>query len=152
MTTTVRDIMSKDVQTVLPGTTLREAATLLKTWDIGSLPVCEDKRVVGIITDRDITIRGVAEGRDPAQTRVEEVMSKNIVGVREDSDLRAAETIMKEQQLRRLPVMNADGELVGYLSLAKITRNESAEESGKVIQGVSQPKQSKPSGGRTKTA
>lgn len=135
----IRDIMSSDVQKAEPGTTLKDAAVMMKTRDIGSLPVCEGKRVVGIVTDRDIVVRAVAEGLDPGSTRVSDIMSKEIVGVREDSDVKEAEKIMQEQQLRRLPVMNAQGELVGYLALAKIARSEAPEDAGKVVKGISQP-------------
>jgi CBS domain-containing protein len=131
--------MSKDVQFANPETTLKDAASTMKTRDIGSMPVCEGRRVVGVITDRDIAIRGVAEGRDPGSTRVREVMSKEIVSVREDSDLKEAEGLMQKRQLRRLPVLNGQGELVGYLAMAKIARTENAETCGQVLQGVSQP-------------
>jgi CBS domain-containing protein len=139
MPQTIRDIMTKDVQTVNPESTIKDAAQLMKSNDFGSLPVCEGRKVVGMITDRDIAIRGVAEGRDPGSTRVGEVMTKEIVSVRETSDLKEAERIMHDRQLRRLPVLNEQGELVGYLAMAKIARTETPEEAGKVIKGVSQP-------------
>jgi CBS domain-containing protein len=131
--------MSKDVQCANPETTIKDCATTMKTRDIGSMPVCEGRRVVGVITDRDIAIRGVAEGRDPGSTRVREVMSRDIVSVREESDVKEAERLMRERQLRRLPVLNGQGELVGYLAIARIARTESPEECGKVLQDVSQP-------------
>jgi CBS domain-containing protein len=143
MTQAIRDIMTKDIECASPESTLQDAASAMKTRDIGSLPVCEGKRVVGIITDRDIAIRGVAEGRDPGSTKVRDCMSKDIVSVREDADLKEAERLMKERQLRRLPVLNGEGNLVGYLAIAKIARTESPEEAGKVLQGVSQPSKSK---------
>jgi CBS domain-containing protein len=139
MTQVIRDIMSKDVQCANPETTIKDAATTMKTRDIGSMPVCEGRRVVGVVTDRDIAIRGVAEGRDPGSTRVREVMSREIVSVRDDSDVMEAEELMREHQLRRLPVVNSQSELVGYLSMARIARNESPEQAGKVLQGVCQP-------------
>jgi len=138
MAQTIRDIMTKDVETVSPESTLKDAATVMKSRDIGSLPVVEGKKVAGVVTDRDITIRGVAEGRDPGSTRVGDVMSREIVTVREDSDLKEAERLMHDRQLRRLPVVNAADELVGYLAMAKVARTESPEEAGKVIKGVSQ--------------
>lgn len=140
----VRDIMTKDVQTVTPDTTLRDAAQLLKSRDIGSVPVVEGRKVVGVITDRDIAIRAVAEGRDPASTRTSEAMSKEVVAVRDSDDLQEAERIMHDQQIRRLPVVNEQGELVGYLAMAKVARNESSAQAGKVIQGVSQPSKPAP--------
>jgi CBS domain-containing protein len=143
MTPAIRDIMTTDIECASPESTLQDAASAMKAHDIGSLPVCEGKRVVGIITDRDIAIRGVAEGRDPGSTKVRDCMSKDIVSVREDSDLKEAERLMRERQLRRLPVLNGEGNLVGYLAIAKIARTESPEEAGKVLQGVSQPTKSK---------
>jgi CBS domain-containing protein len=138
MAQAVRDIMSKDVQSVQPDSTLKDAAQLLKSRDIGSVPVVEGRRIGGILTDRDIAIRGVAEGRDPGSTRVSEVMSKDVVTVQEDADLQEAERLMHDHQLRRLPVVNAQGELVGYLAMAKVARTETPEKTGKVLQGVSQ--------------
>jgi CBS domain-containing protein len=139
MTQAIRDIMSKDVVCANPETTIKDAAVTMKTRDIGSMPVCEGKRIVGVVTDRDIAVRGVAEGRDPGSTRVREVMSREIVSVSEESDVKEAERLMRERQIRRLPVINDEGELVGYLSMARIARTDSPEECGRVLQGVSQP-------------
>ena len=93
MTQAIRDIMTKDIECASPESTLQDAASAMKARDIGSLPVCEGKRVVGIITDRDIAIRGVAEGRDPGSTKVRDCMSKDIVSVREDADLKEADRL-----------------------------------------------------------
>lgn len=144
MSQTIRDIMTRTVETVSPETTIKDAASLMKGKDFGSLPVVEGKKVVGVLTDRDIAVRVVAEGRDPASTRLGEVMSKDIVSVREDSDLQEAEKLMHDRQLRRLPVVNAQGELVGYLSLAKMTRSQSPESAGQVIKGVSEASKPQP--------
>lgn len=144
MTQNVRDVMTREVETARPDMSVKEAAGILKAKDIGSLPVVDGKRVIGVITDRDITIRVVAEGRDPATTQIEEVVSKEVVSVREDARLEDAERVMHDKQLRRLPVVNENGELVGYLPLAKVARAESPERAGKVIQGVSQPSQPEP--------
>ncbi len=143
MTQAIRDIMTKDIECASPESTVKDAASALKAHDIGSMPVCEGKRVVGIITDRDIAIRAVAEGLDPGSTKVRDVMSKDIVSIREDADLSEAERLMRDRQLRRLPVLNGEGNLVGYLAIAKIARTESPEEAGKVLQGVSQPTKTK---------
>jgi CBS domain-containing protein len=140
----VRDIMTKDVQTITPDTTLRDAAQMLKSRDIGSVPVVDGRKVVGVLTDRDIAIRGVAEGRDPASTKASEAMSKDVVAVRETDELQEAERLMHDQQIRRLPVVDDQGELVGYLAMAKVARNESSAQAGKVIQGVSQPSKPAP--------
>ena len=147
MTLTIRDIMTTDVARVDCDTTVKEAAELLRSKDIGSLPVCEGKKVIGMITDRDIALRVVADDRDPGSTTVSEIMTKDVVGVREDSELQEAERLMKEHQLRRLPVLNGQGELVGYLSLARVARSGSAESSGKVLKGVSEPSKKRPKTG-----
>jgi CBS domain-containing protein len=139
MAQSIRDIMTRDVQTVSPDTTVKDAAGMMKARNIGSLPVTEGKKVVGLITDRDITIRVVAEGRDPGSSRIGDVMSMDVVTVREDADLKEAECLMHDRQLRRLPIVNAQGELAGYLALAKIARTETLQEAGKVIKGVSHP-------------
>jgi CBS domain-containing protein len=144
MTQTIRDIMTKEVETVSPETTIKDGATLMKSRDIGSLPVVEGRKVSGVITDRDITIRVVAEGRDPGSTKVGEIMSREVVSVREDSDLKEAERLMHDRQLRRLPVVNAAGELVGYLAMAKVARTGSVQEAGQVLKGVSQPEKPAP--------
>ena len=138
MEAAISDIMTRKVESAQPDMTIRDAARMMKSRDIGSLPVCEGRKVVGVVTDRDITIRGVADGRDPGSTRVTEVMSRQIFSVREDARLAEAERLMHDQQLRRLPVVNGEGDLVGYLALAKVARTESSERAGKVLQGVSQ--------------
>lgn len=140
----IRDIMTRDVESVRKDQTIREAAQVMKTRNIGSLPVIQDRKVIGMITDRDIAIRGVAEGRDPSSTRVEELMSRHIISVEEESSLVDAERLMHDRQLRRLPVLNGAGELVGYLSMAKIARTESPEQVGKVMRGVSHPSSPSP--------
>ena len=138
MEAAIRDIMTREVESAQPDMTIQDAARMMKSRDIGSLPVCEGRKVIGVVTDRDITIRGVADGRAPGSTRVEEVMSRQVFSVKEDARLVEAERLMHDQQLRRLPVVNGEGDLVGYLALAKLARTESAEQAGKVIQGVSQ--------------
>src|SRR5262245_53118606 len=107
----IRDIMSRDVHCATPETTVKDAAQILKTKNIGSVPVCEGRKVVGVITDRDITLRTVADGRDPGSTRVGDVMSKDVISVRESADLKEAEQIMHDRQIRRLPVLNDQDEL-----------------------------------------
>jgi CBS domain-containing protein len=140
---TVKDIMTRDVDTATPDMTVREAAQLMKVKDIGSLPVCEGRRVIGVVTDRDIAVRVVAEGLD-LTTRTSEIMSKDVVTVREDADLKDAERLMHDRQIRRLPIVDARGELTGYLAMARVAREESSERAGKVIKGVSQPSKPEP--------
>jgi len=137
MKETIRDVMTRDVETVAPDATLQNAAQIMRSHDIGSVPVCENRRVLGIVTDRDIAVRGVAEGRN-AEAPVREIMSTAVVSVREDSDLSDAEKLMHDRQLRRLPVVDSQGELVGYLSLAKVARTEGPKRAGRILKGVSE--------------
>lgn len=148
MNQTVKDVMTSEVEAARPDMTLKEAAEILKSRDIGSLPVVEAGRVAGVITDRDITVRGVAEGRDVASARVSEIMSKDVVTVREDAPVAEAEKLMHDRQLRRLPVVNEKDELCGYLALAKIARGQSPERAGQVLKGVSEPTAPAPLGER----
>jgi len=135
----VKDVMTREVVDARPDMTLREAAGIMKTQDIGSLPVVEGSKPVGVVTDRDITVRAVAEGRDVGAVKVAEIMSRDVVVVREDAPVEEAEKLMHDRQLRRLPVVDANGELRGYLALAKIARSESPERAGQVLKGLSEP-------------
>ena len=136
----VADIMTRDVETVSPLATVQEAAERMKAANIGSLPVCQESRLIGTITDRDITIRVTAEGRDPQATPVRDVMSHPVVAVRPQQDVLEAEQLMHDHQVRRLPVVEQDGRLVGYLTTATIAKKEGDERVvGKVLKGISQP-------------
>jgi CBS domain-containing protein len=136
----IADIMTRNVETIGPSSTVQEAAERMKADNIGSLPVCLDSRVVGTITDRDITIRVTAEGRDARSTLVRDVMTKDVVTVRPQQDVVEAETLMHDYQVRRLPVVEADGRLVGYVTTATIAKREGDEKVvGKVLKGISEP-------------
>jgi CBS domain-containing protein len=136
---TVRDVMIKAVQFVAPETSIRETAELFQKEDIGSVPVCRDDAVVGILTDRDIAIRATAAGLDPVRTPVAEIMTRNVVTCREDDRLVDVEQVMHDRRIRRLPVVDRVGSLVGYLTMARIARSESDYRSGHVLRGISQP-------------
>lgn len=138
MEETIRDVMTRDVQCANPTMTIQDVARVMKSRDIGALPVCEGRKVVGMITDRDITVRGVADGRNPGATPVSDVMSRQVVSIKEDTGLGEAERLMHDQQLRRLPVVNGDNELVGILAMAKVAHKESPEQTGKGVKGASQ--------------
>ena len=135
----IADIMTRSVETVGPSATVQEAAERMKSDNIGSLPVCLDSRVVGTITDRDITIRVTAEGRDARVTLVRDVMTPDVVTVRPQQDVAEAEQLMYDHQVRRLPVVEPDGRLVGYVTTATIAKREGDEKTvGKVLKGISQ--------------
>src|SRR5690242_5002182 len=111
----VADIMAREVETVSPTATVQEVAERMKAANIGSMPVCQDSRLIGTITDRDITIRVTAEGRDPQATPVRDVMSQPVVTVHPQQELVEAEQLMHDHQVRRLPVVEQDHRLVGYV-------------------------------------
>ena len=113
---TLKDLMSKDVKVISPDATIREAAHAMLEGNFGMLPVSENDRMVGAISDRDIAIRAVAEGKGP-DTKVRDVMSEGISWAYEDDSVDKAAKIMSERQVRRLPVVNHDKRLVGIVSL-----------------------------------
>lgn len=130
--------MTVDVQLVNPQQTIQEAARLMADCDIGALPVGENDRLVGMITDRDIAVRAVADGRAP-DTRVGEVMSREMIYCFEDDDLDDVAYRMGEAQVRRLPVLSRDKRLVGIVSLGDIAACEDPNKTGKAVAGISTP-------------
>jgi len=139
----VFEVMTPDVVRVTPEVTLMEAAHTMKDLDIGPLPVCEGDRLLGMVTDRDITVRATAEGRDPRQTPVSDIMTTEVVCCHEADDIRAAAKLMQEAQLRRLLVVNDDGRLVGIVSLSDlILQTGDAKLAGQTLEKVSEPTES----------
>ncbi len=134
----VRELMTTAPVTVQPDATLGEVAVLMKQEDCGSIPVVEDGRLVGIVTDRDIVIRGVAAGSDPKTQRVSTVMSADPVTIRPDDDLTDAEKVMADRQIRRLPVVE-NGKLVGIIVTAQIARAADKRKVGETIKEISEP-------------
>jgi len=112
----LKDLMSPDVQVISPDATIREAAEHMREGDFGMMPVGEDDRMIGTISDRDIAIRAVAEGKD-AGTKVRDVMSEGIAWAYEDDSVEQAAMIMSDRQVRRLPVVDRDKRLVGIVAL-----------------------------------
>lgn len=135
----VKDIMQTDVSLVRPTTSLREAAELMRDCQCGYLPIGADDRLTGAVTDRDIVIRGLAEGRDAESTPVQEVMTSQIIYCFEDDDVRDAAEKMKEQQIRRLAVLNADKRLRGIITLGDIAPvSKDKKLTGEIECGVAQ--------------
>jgi CBS domain-containing protein len=135
----VREAMTLDVRLVKPDQPIREAAKLMGELDIGALPVEENDRLVGMITDRDIAVRAVAAGRGP-DTAVREVMSGEIKYCYEDQSVDEVTQNMGELRIRRLPVLNRDKRLVGILSLGDLAIDEGArDEAGEALGGISRP-------------
>jgi CBS domain-containing protein len=132
--------MTGDVTCVSPETTLQQAAQKMRDLDVGSLPVCDNDRLVGMITDRDIAIRAVADGRDPNEMRAADIMSEGVEYCFQDDALEDASQIMREKQIRRLVVLDHDKRLTGILSLGDIAvsaRDE--EEVGETLEEISEP-------------
>jgi CBS domain-containing protein len=134
----IRDFMTTDIETVTADQTAKEAAGFMLRADTGSIPVCDEGKVIGMITDRDIAVRGVAEGLGP-DTAVRELMSEKIVCARDDDEVSTVAQRMSEAQVRRLPVLNADGKLVGIVSLGDLSREASDAAANRALEGVSAP-------------
>jgi CBS domain-containing protein len=134
----VSEVMTRDVRLISPDRSIEEAAAIMAEADIGALPVGEDDRLIGMITDRDIAIRGIAKGCDRSTT-IGEVMSPDIKYCFEDEDIGHVAKNMGNIQVRRLPVMNRDKRLVGILSLSNIAMEGNQRQAAEVIKKVSEP-------------
>jgi CBS domain-containing protein len=136
----VRDVMTRGVECVPPDATLQEAARKMRDLDVGPLPVCDKDRLAGMLTDRDITVRAVAEGRDPKTAKVRDFMTEGIDYCFEDDDAESAARQMREKQIRRLVVLNRDKRLVGIVSLGDLAVKTGDEHlAGKTLEEVSEP-------------
>jgi CBS domain-containing protein len=136
----IKDIMTQDIECVWPDDTLQEAALKMKEMEIGPLPVCERDKIVGMLTDRDITVRGVARGCDPLSTRVRDVMTREVIHCYDDEDTEAAERLMQRWQVRRVLVVDRDEHLVGILSLGDLAAESgNPQRVGEVLQDISEP-------------
>jgi CBS domain-containing protein len=134
----VSEAMTRDVKICTPGQTIREVARTMAEIEAGSMPVGENDRLIGMITDRDIAIRAVAQGKGP-DTPVREVMSEHIHYCYDDEDLDHVAQNMGDIRVRRLPVVNREKRLVGILSLGDVARTEGGEIAGDAVAAVSQP-------------
>jgi CBS domain-containing protein len=136
----IRDIMTPNVTCVGLDDTLQHAAAKMKELDVGPLPVCDRDRIAGMVTDRDITLRAVAEGRDPKSTKVRDVMTRDVISCYEDEDVEAAAQQMQSRQVRRILVLNRDQQLVGIVSLGDLAAETGdRQRMGEVLQDVSEP-------------
>jgi CBS domain-containing protein len=136
----VYNAMTRGAECIPPDATLRDAAKRMKALDVGSLPVCENDRLIGVVTDRDIAVRSVAEGNDPRFDRVRDTMTPRVVYCYDDEDVEAAAELMRAEQVRRLPVLNRDMRLVGILSLGDLAIETDDEQlAGHALEGISEP-------------
>jgi CBS domain-containing protein len=133
----VKQAMHEGVQWVDPSTSVKELARLMREHDIGAIPIGENDRLVGMVTDRDIVCRGVAEGIDTNKTTARQVMSKGIVFCRDEEELDDAARIMEHKKVRRLPVINKDKRMIGMLSLGDVAEAGPRDLMGEVMKSVS---------------
>ncbi|HET9355921.1 MAG TPA: CBS domain-containing protein [Sphingomicrobium sp.] len=132
----ISEVMTSSVETVSADQTAREAANFMLRADAGSIPVCDGDKVIGIITDRDIAVRGVAEGHGP-DTPVRDLMSDGIICAHEDDNVDEVAKRMSDEQVRRLPVLDSDERLVGIVSLGDLARGTPGETAHEALEGVS---------------
>jgi CBS domain-containing protein len=136
----VKDIMTRDVEVVHPDDPIKEAAQRMRDRDIGFLPVCDGDRLVGVVTDRDLILRGLAEGTDPSTSVGRDLMTSPVVWCFDDQNLKEAAALMEAHQIRRVAVLRReDKRLVGVLSLGDIARSSTKKISGEVLESVSEP-------------
>ena len=136
----LKEVMTRGVEVVRPNTGLKQAAEKMKDLDIGALPVSDGKSLIGMLTDRDITVRAVAEGRDPLVTEVKDVMTTDVVYCFEDQDVKEAAQIMADRQIRRLPIIDRDKRLVGIVSLGDLAVDISDDSvASDALEGISEP-------------
>lgn len=135
----IKDIMTREVISVHNSDTVETAAQLMKQYNIGSVPVCEDEKVIGIITDRDITLRSASSGQNVMRQTVREIMTSNPVTVSSNTDVHEAARIMGERQIRRLPVVE-NGKLVGIVSIGDLAVvPELKDNIGESLSSISEP-------------
>lgn len=140
----VADVMTRSVDVANPDARLDEAAERMRQLDAGVLPVVDGDKVVGMITDRDITVRATAEGRDPVSTKVSEVMTPEVVFTYDDEDVKDAAKLMQDHQVRRLVVLNREKKLVGIVSLGDLAVDTKDDKlKGQVLEDISKPADAK---------
>jgi CBS domain-containing protein len=134
----ISDVMTSEVQTIGPDQTAQEAAAFMLSADAGSIPVTEGDKLIGMITDRDIAVRGVAKGHGP-DTPVRDLMSSGIISVNINDDLGSVASKMSDAQVRRLPVVDSEQRLCGIVSLGDLSRENEGEQARQALEGVSAP-------------
>jgi CBS domain-containing protein len=134
----VSEVMTRDVQTIRPDQKVQEAANFMLSADAGSIPVTDGERLIGMITDRDIAVRGIAKGYGP-DTPVRDLMTDDLIVLRINDDIEEAASKMSQAQVRRLPVIDEDERLCGIVSLADLSREADDQTASQALEGVSQP-------------
>jgi len=133
----IRDVMTSNPRTIEPSTTVQEAAKLMRDEDVGPIPIVENGSVSGIVTDRDIVLNVVAEGVDPTSTPVSQIASRDLITIDPEQTLDEALRLMGQHQVRRLPVCEEDGRLVGIIAQADIARQSDDARTGEVVEEIS---------------
>jgi len=137
MAESIRDLMTTNPRSLESSSTVVEAARLMRDEDAGLVPVCEGDKLVGTVTDRDIAVRVVAEGKPPESITVGEIASRELVTIDPQQELDEALRLMARHQVRRLPVVEEDGKLVGIVAQADIARNASDAQTGDLVEDIS---------------
>jgi CBS domain-containing protein len=141
MGTKVHEVMSQRPRAVSPDTSVLEVAEVMDQEDVGSVPVLEGDRLAGIVTDRDITVRAVAKGKDPRGMPVREITTRDVVTVGPDDDLADALKLMASYQVRRIPVVDSEEHLVGVVSQADVALEAKEKAVGQLVEDISRPPQ-----------
>ena len=139
----IRDVMTREVETVKSDTSIREAAELMRDRDIGVLPVVDDGKVSGMLTDRDIVIRSTAAGSNPNDAKAGDAASADIAWCYDDDEVKEVVEKMSEHKVRRLPVMNRSDELVGIVSIGDVAVESSEGMAGEALEDISKPNRPK---------
>jgi CBS domain-containing protein len=134
----VSEVMTRDVQTIRPDDPVQQAASFMLSADAGSIPVTDGDRLIGMITDRDIAVRGIAKGYGP-ETPVRELMTDDVICAREDDNVEDIASKMSEAQVRRLPVIDGNDRLCGIVSLGDLSRETDGGTASEALEGVSEP-------------
>ena len=137
MAKTIREVMTSKLCSIDTDKSVAYAAKMMRDEDVGIAPIVEGDRLVGVLTDRDIAVRVVAEGRDPEQMKVTEVASRDVVTLDPQQDLDEALRLMARHQVRRLPVVEEDGRLVGVVAQADVAQQADERQTGEVVEQIS---------------
>jgi len=144
--TLVRDLMTRGVRTLSPNDTVVFAAQAMAELDVGSIPVCDGQRLVGVVTDRDLTLRSIAQQRDPQNTTLQEVMSTDVQWCYEEQSIEEAAQLMRDAQIRRLPIVDHDRKLVGVISLGDLAAKGGEQQASEALKEISTPSEPDRSG------
>ncbi|WNG35071.1 CBS domain-containing protein [Archangium violaceum] len=139
---TIRDVMTRGVEVIDPNATLKQAAEMMQRFNVGPLPVCAGDKLMGLVTDRDLVVRGIAMGHDPDTSKVSSVMSEDVECIHPDASLEEAAELMKDRQIRRLLVVDDDKNLMGILSLGDLSHEASDTTAAQTLEQISEPSRS----------